>query len=185
LAEIWGSQLGLESVGIYDRFFDLGGHSLLAAQIAAEICDRCQIELPVVKIFQAPTVAELAVVVDQAKLGTTDSPEAALSMSAAAGASAGAAAPELQGDAPEVATKLGYREFYNDVSRRLAQSGMGAASFFLNYGYKSSSDDENAPEDEACVEIPAEVFNRNSVRLAFELVGNTPLAGRPLLDVGC
>ena len=33
LAEIWASQLGLEGVGIHDRFFDLGGHSLLAAQI--------------------------------------------------------------------------------------------------------------------------------------------------------
>ena len=27
LAEIWASQLGLDKVGVHDRFFDLGGHS--------------------------------------------------------------------------------------------------------------------------------------------------------------
>ena len=80
---------------------------------------------------------------------------------------------ELQGNAPEVAAKASYREFYNDVTRRLEQSGMGAASFFLNYGYVSLGDG-----DEARFEVPAEVFNRNSVRLAFELIGATQLNGR-------
>ena len=70
LADIWASQLGLTSVGIQDRFFDLGGHSLLAAQVASEIGDRFQIDLPVLKLFQAPTVAELAVLVDQALAGS-------------------------------------------------------------------------------------------------------------------
>ena len=44
---------------------------------------------------------------------------------------AAAAGTELQGNAPEVAAKESYREFYNDVTRRSSeQSGMGAASFF-------------------------------------------------------
>ena len=134
LAEIWGSQLGLEAVGIHDRFFDLGGHSLLAAQIASEICDRFQIELPVLKLFQAPTIGELAVLVDQAR--------AASALRTGVRVLAWRAGrrrnrTELQGNAPEVAAKASYREFYNDVTRRLEQSGMGAASFFLNYGYVS------------------------------------------------
>jgi SAM-dependent methyltransferase/NAD(P)-dependent dehydrogenase (short-subunit alcohol dehydrogenase family)/acyl carrier protein len=175
LAEIWASQLGLEGVGIHDRFFDLGGHSLLAAQIASEICDRFQIELPVLKLFQAPTVGELAVLVDHARAGTADADPVRIFVDAA-----DVAATALQGNAPEVAAKESYREFYNDVTRRLEQSGMGDASFFLNYGYISQGDG-----DEARFEVPAEVFNRNSVRLALELVGTTPLEGRKVLDVGC
>ena len=176
LAEIWGSQLGLESVGVHDRFFDLGGHSLLAAQIASEICDRFQIELPVLKLFQAPSVAELAVLVDQARAGEpATEPTRFFAAAAAVGANT-----ELQGNAPEVAAKASYREFDNDVTRRLEQSGMGAASFFLNYGYVSLGEG-----DEARFEVPAEVFNRNSVRLAFELIGSTQLNDRKVLDVGC
>ncbi len=178
LAEIWASQLGLESIGIHDRFFDLGGQSLLAAQIALEICDRFQIELPVLKLFQAPTVGELAMLVDQARAGSAG-PEPARVFAAAAGAGV-AVDPELHGNAPEVAAKASYREFYNDVTRRLEQSGMGAASLFLNYGYVSLGEG-----DEARFEVPDEVFNRNSVRLAFELIGDTQLNGRKVLDVGC
>jgi SAM-dependent methyltransferase len=90
------------------------------------------------------------------------------------------AQPALEGNAPEIAAKASYREFYNDVTRRLEQSGVGAASFFLNYGYVSVGDG-----DEARFEVPPQVFNRNSVRLAFELIGSTQLDGRRVLDVGC
>ncbi len=168
LAEIWASQLGLESVGIHDRFFDLGGHSLLAAQLASEICDRFQIELPVLKLFQAPTVAELAAVVDAAKAGGAGADLSPADHSAAQ--SSATPQPELLGSAIDVAAKQTHREFYNDVSRRLEQSGVGGASFFLNYGYVSLGDG-----DEARFEVPDRVFNRNSVRLAFELVGDAEL----------
>ena len=178
LADIWASQLGLDSVGIHDRFFDLGGHSLLAAQIASEICDRFQIELPVFKLFQAPTVGELALLVEEALAGAgADGASAGTERQAGAETAAPA---ELHGSEVEVAAKVGYREFYDDVTRRLERSGMGAASLFLNYGYVSLGDG-----DEARQEVPAQVFNRNSVRLAFELVGATPLDGRRVLDVGC
>jgi acyl transferase domain-containing protein/ubiquinone/menaquinone biosynthesis C-methylase UbiE len=176
LGEIWASQLGLESVGIYDRFFDLGGHSLLAAQIASEICDRFEIELPVLELFRAPTVAELAVLVEKAnsrKSGVRSPDEGPAPAPPVV-------QPELEGNAPEIAAKASYREFYNDVTRRLEQSGVGAASFFLNYGYVSVGD-----ADEARFEVPPQVFNRNSVRLAFELIGSTQLDGRRVLDVGC
>ena len=40
------------------------------------------------------------------------------------------AVTESQGNTPEVAAKASFREFYNDITRRLEQSGMGEASFF-------------------------------------------------------
>jgi acyl transferase domain-containing protein/SAM-dependent methyltransferase len=176
LAGIWSSQLGLTSVGTQDRFFDLGGHSLLAAQIASEIGDRFQIDLPVLKLFQAPTIAELATIVDQAMAGgepplATEGPMANSNVPVA---------PDLEGDAPNVAAKASYREFYNDVTRRLERSGVGGASYFLNYGYISLGE-----SDEAQLEVPDQVFNPSSVRLAFELIGNTDLRDCSVLDVGC
>ena len=177
LAEIWASQLGLDSIGIHDRFFDLGGHSLLAAQIASEICDRFQIEMPVLKLFQAPTVAELAELVDKVReSGGADAASAAPPVIE----TASLAVPDLQGEAPHIAAKAHYREFYNDVTRRLGQAGVGDASFFLNYGYISLG-----KGDEAHFEVPDHVFNPSSVRLAFELIGNMELEGRSVLDVGC
>jgi phthiocerol/phenolphthiocerol synthesis type-I polyketide synthase E len=177
LADIWGAQLAVASVGIYDRFFDLGGHSLLAVQIASEIRDRFQIEMPVLKLFQAPTVAELAVLVDgiRASGPAGDTPVGPVPAAAAAPAAAA-----LGGDAPADAAKARYRHFYDDVTRRLEQSGVGEASFFLNYGYVSLGEG-----DEAAFEVPAGIFNSNSVRLAFELIGPTDLRGRRVLDVGC
>jgi SAM-dependent methyltransferase/acyl carrier protein len=176
LAEIWGAQLGVVPIGIHDRFFDLGGHSLLAVQVASEIRDRFQIEMPVLKLFQAPTVAELATLIDRAALsGVVEDPPKPV-----AGAADVPAATVLDGDAPTAAAKASYREFYNDVTRRLEQTGVGDASFFLNYGYISLG-----RGDEARFEVPDGTFNPSSVRLAFELIGETDLRGRRVLDVGC
>jgi SAM-dependent methyltransferase/acyl carrier protein len=177
LAEIWGAQLGVAQVGIHDRFFDLGGHSLLAVQVSSEIRDRFQIEMPVLKLFQAPTVAELAVLVDQARAsGGLEGPPAGLPVVVPAVP----AATALEGEVPGVAAKTSYREFYDDVTRRLERSGVGEASFFLNYGYLSLGQG-----DEALYEVPDGVLNPNSVRLAFELIGDTDLRGCRVLDVGC
>ena len=53
--------LGVGTVGIYDNFFDLGGHSLLATQIISRIRNTLQIEIPLYSLFEAPTIADLAV----------------------------------------------------------------------------------------------------------------------------
>jgi amino acid adenylation domain-containing protein len=65
IAEIWVEVLGLEQVGIYDNFFELGGHSLLATQVVARIRETFQVELPLRTIFEALTVADLAVTLVQ------------------------------------------------------------------------------------------------------------------------
>ncbi|WP_407882763.1 amino acid adenylation domain-containing protein, partial [Scytonema sp. NUACC26] len=51
---------GIDSVGIYDNFFDLGGHSLLATQVISQVRKAFQIELLLRCLFEFPTVAELA-----------------------------------------------------------------------------------------------------------------------------
>ena len=192
LADIWGEQLAIASIGIHDRFFDLGGHSLLAVQVSTAIRDRFEIEMPVLKLFQAPTIGELAVLVDQARspeptvvsgFSRTEPVVSGFSRTEPVESGFSRTVPEatpLEGDAPTVAAKARHREFYDDVTRRLEQSGVADASFFLNYGYLSLGG-----EDEARFEVPDGVFNPSSIRLAFELIGQSDLNGCRVLDVGC
>jgi len=67
VAAVWAEVLGLKRVGVNDDFFELGGHSLLATTIAAKIYDLFQIELPLRTLFEAPTVATLATVIENMK----------------------------------------------------------------------------------------------------------------------
>ena len=65
LAGIWARVLGLEQVGVHDNFFELGGHSLLATQIIARLGDTLQVELPLCRLFEAPTVSEFAQAIEE------------------------------------------------------------------------------------------------------------------------
>ncbi|HEY6348115.1 MAG TPA: amino acid adenylation domain-containing protein [Candidatus Angelobacter sp.] len=64
LAEIWAEMLEVTRVGIHDNFFDLGGHSLLATFLATRMQTAFGIEVPVRAIFESPSVAELAAVIE-------------------------------------------------------------------------------------------------------------------------
>ncbi|HEV2707208.1 MAG TPA: amino acid adenylation domain-containing protein [Pyrinomonadaceae bacterium] len=65
LAKLWGSVLGQERVSIEGNFFELGGDSLLATKLAYQVRKVFEIELPLTALFRHPTIAELALVIEE------------------------------------------------------------------------------------------------------------------------
>ncbi len=75
VAAIWAEVLKVPKVGINDNFFDLGGHSLLATQILARLHERYPVDLPLRRLFETPTVAGLAAVIEEELLAQQDQEE--------------------------------------------------------------------------------------------------------------
>lgn len=65
LADIFAQVLSLEQVSIHADFFYLGGHSLIAFALAHRICEALRCKLPLMAIFQSPSVAQLANYIEQ------------------------------------------------------------------------------------------------------------------------
>jgi NAD(P)-dependent dehydrogenase (short-subunit alcohol dehydrogenase family)/acyl carrier protein len=64
IAEIWEQLLGVTPIGIYDKFFELGGHSLMAIQLISRMRDAFHVELSAQRLFEQPTVFELAAAIE-------------------------------------------------------------------------------------------------------------------------
>jgi pimeloyl-ACP methyl ester carboxylesterase len=65
LTPIWQRVLQQSPIRAEDNFFDLGGDSSLALRLFSEIVQVCGRELPPVTIYQAPTIAALAALLEQ------------------------------------------------------------------------------------------------------------------------
>jgi SAM-dependent methyltransferase len=77
-------------------------------------------------------------------------------------------------------TAVGWRSFYDLLSRRLEAIGLADVSFFLNYGYVPT--DSN---NESSFIVREGTFNANSVRLVFEVIGSLDLNDSTIVDIGC
>ncbi len=72
VATIVATLLGLERVGVNDNFFYLGGNSLFGTQLIARLRDAFQVEVPLLSLFDHPTVAELSGEVERLMVARLD-----------------------------------------------------------------------------------------------------------------
>ncbi|MFE2442996.1 amino acid adenylation domain-containing protein [Streptomyces sp. NPDC059426] len=71
LAGLFAEVLGVPRVGVDDNFFALGGHSLAATRLAGRARSVLGVELAVHEVFDRPTVATLAELLDTARAART------------------------------------------------------------------------------------------------------------------
>jgi thioester reductase-like protein len=60
LARLWSEVLKLDRVGVEDNFFELGGHSLMATRLLSRVRETFRVEVPLLRLFERPTIAGLA-----------------------------------------------------------------------------------------------------------------------------
>ena len=60
LTRTWEEVLAVRPIGVHDNFFDLGGHSLLALRLCDRLAKATGHPVPLIRLFQAPTIAQLA-----------------------------------------------------------------------------------------------------------------------------
>lgn len=125
LAALWASLLKMDRVGIDDSFFDLGGNSLLANQMIARLRSDLRVDVPVVKVFEHPTVAALARFIARFIEGGTASASAAPSRNTRASGRGDVAIIGMAGRFPGAA----------DVSKLWANllAGAETTSFFKEH----------------------------------------------------
>ena len=64
LVEIWAELLGVAEIRVDDDLFDLGAHSLMAMKALTQIRDRFNVNLSLRNLFEAPSVAGLAAMIE-------------------------------------------------------------------------------------------------------------------------
>ena len=67
IANIWQKILCIDRVGIQDNFFEMGGTSLKGVQLIAELRREFNVNIPVVTLFERPTIGALAKMFDNDK----------------------------------------------------------------------------------------------------------------------
>jgi amino acid adenylation domain-containing protein len=65
VAAVWKELMGLDQVGRDDDFFQLNGSSLLAMQIMARLMQEYDVQIPINRFYEKPTIANLAALLDE------------------------------------------------------------------------------------------------------------------------
>jgi 3-oxoacyl-(acyl-carrier-protein) synthase/thioesterase domain-containing protein/acyl carrier protein len=65
LAAFWAEALHIDRIGASDDFFELGGHSLIAVRLGVRIKSTWGVTVPLATIIEAPTVRQLAAVIQE------------------------------------------------------------------------------------------------------------------------
>ena len=73
-----------------------------------------------------------------------------------------------------------YKNLYNSISKQLDASKYAQYSLFLNWGYVPHENPQYSK-----IELPKNYFNKNSVKLILELVGDADITNCEILDIGC
>jgi acyl carrier protein len=60
IARVWSEVLGRDGFGTHDNFFDVGGNSLQVVQVWTKLQEQVTKALPIVALFQHPTISSLA-----------------------------------------------------------------------------------------------------------------------------
>ena len=72
LAAIFREVLDVDEAGVHDSFFELGGHSLLGTVLMSRVQDAFGRDLPLLRLFETPTVAGLALLLAEEAGGEAD-----------------------------------------------------------------------------------------------------------------
>lgn len=70
LAVLWENTLAVENVGRRDNFFELGGHSMAAMELMVRIRQTFHLNIPLVDVYQNPTLAVQAQCLENLKSNT-------------------------------------------------------------------------------------------------------------------
>ncbi|TYZ39572.1 peptide biosynthesis thioesterase, partial [Ralstonia solanacearum] len=73
------------------------------------------------------------------------------------------------------------RSAYAGLADVLERAGLAEHALYLNWGYRPV----DGQPDWAARELPPGELGRMQARLVLEVLGDTPLDGRRVLDVGC
>ncbi|MFC5218805.1 non-ribosomal peptide synthetase, partial [Streptomyces coerulescens] len=63
IAAVWTDLLG-KNASVYDSFFDIGGHSILAVRLVSRLQQDFDLDLPIRVVFERPTIAHLAMEIE-------------------------------------------------------------------------------------------------------------------------
>lgn len=67
LCAIWQDVLKIEAISVHDNFFEIGGTSILLVQMQAQVDKVYQGKISVVDLFEYPTIAEIAALIEKGK----------------------------------------------------------------------------------------------------------------------